>query len=153
MKLIKDVELKKLHYNVDERGRLIEIFRNDDPMFQQFGQVYITTAYPGVIKGWHYHKLQDDYFFVIKSMAKIVLFDSRNDSETKGIINEFFLGEHNLALLKIPKFVVHGFKCIGESECLIMNCPTIPYNPKQPDEYRIPLETEDINYNWERKNG
>ncbi|HPG32001.1 MAG TPA: dTDP-4-dehydrorhamnose 3,5-epimerase family protein, partial [bacterium] len=108
----------------------------------------MTTAYPGVVKGWHYHKIQDDYFFVIKSMAKIVLYDARKDSETNGLINEFFLDEHNLALLKIPKFVVHGFKCIGETECLIMNCPTQTYNPAQPDEYRIPLDTNEINYNW-----
>jgi len=153
MKLIKDVELKKLHFNTDERGRLIEILRNDDPIFQTFGQIYITSAYPGVVKAWHYHKLQDDYFFVIKGMSKIVLFDNREDSETKGLINEFFIGEYNPMLLKIPKLIFHGFKCISETECLILNCPTKAYNRAEPDEYRLPAHTSEIPYDWSRKDG
>ncbi|HON55911.1 MAG TPA: dTDP-4-dehydrorhamnose 3,5-epimerase family protein [bacterium] len=153
MKLIKDVKIKKLHFNVDERGRLIEILRNDDEIFQQFGQLYITTAYPGVVKGWHYHKKQDDYFYVIKGMAKIVLYDNREGSETKGLINEFFMGDYNQMVLKIPKNVLHGFKCISEKECLIMNCPTYSYNPAEPDEYRLPAHTTEIPYDWSRKDG
>jgi len=153
MELIKDVRIKNLKYNVDERGRLIEIFRHDDEMFEKFGQVYITTAYPGVVKGWHYHKLQDDFFFVVKGMAKIVLYDGREDSPTYKKVNEFFMGEHNTILLKIPKGVMHGFKGISETEAIIMNCPTMAYNPKEPDEFRLPAHTEKIPYNWERKDG
>jgi len=153
MKMIKDVIIKKLKYNVDERGRLIEIFRSDDEMFKKFGQVYITSAYPGVVKGWHYHKIQDDHFFVIKGMSKIVLYDNRDGSETKGIINEFFMGDYNPILLKIPKMVLHGFKCISDTECLIMNCPTEYYDPKAPDEYRLPAHTDEIPYDWSRKDG
>ncbi|MBU1147910.1 MAG: dTDP-4-dehydrorhamnose 3,5-epimerase, partial [Candidatus Omnitrophica bacterium] len=63
--MIRDVEVKKLKLIPDERGRLMEILRSDEEMFQKFGQVYMTTAYPGVIKAWHYHKKQDDYFTCI----------------------------------------------------------------------------------------
>ena len=60
--MIKGGEVKKLKIIPDERGRLMEILRSDEPIFQKFGQVYMTTAFPGVTKAWHYHKLQDDHF-------------------------------------------------------------------------------------------
>jgi dTDP-4-dehydrorhamnose 3,5-epimerase len=153
MNFIKDVKVKRLKYNCDERGRLIEIFRNDDEEFEKFGQFYMTTAYPKVVKGWHYHKLQDDYFFVAKGMAKIVLCDWREDSPTYKKVNEFFMGEFNPVLLKIPKGVLHGFKCISEEECLIFNCPTMAYNRENPDEFRLPAHTDEVPYDWERKDG
>lgn len=149
--LIEGVELKDLQVIPDERGRLMEILRCDDKIFSGFGQVYFTTAYPGVVKAWHYHKKQDDFFCVIKGMAKIVLFDNRKNSKTKGKINEFFLGEHNTKLLKIPRLVYHGFKCISEKECIILNIPTKPYNHKNPDEYRENYNSKKIPYSWERK--
>ena len=71
MKLIDGVKIKKLRVNSDERGRLTEILRNDDDIFKKFGQVYFTTAYPGVVKAWHYHKLQEDNFTCLHGMAKI----------------------------------------------------------------------------------
>jgi dTDP-4-dehydrorhamnose 3,5-epimerase len=64
-KMIDGVMIKKLKVISDERGRLMEILRADDEMFQAFGQVYMTTAYPGVVKGWHYHKRQSDNMAVV----------------------------------------------------------------------------------------
>ena len=86
-------------------------------------------------------------------MMKVVLHDSRTDSSTKGEINEFFIGEHNNLLIQIPKMVTHGFKCVSEGEAIIVNCTTECYNPKNPDEYRMDPNKNDIPYNWERKNG
>ena len=106
------IEIKKLKWNTDERGRLMELLRSDDKMYSEFGQVYITSAYPEVVKAWHYHNLQDDYMAVAKGMMKIVLFDDREDSPTKGEVNEFFVGDFNPILVRIPKHVYHGFKCI-----------------------------------------
>ena len=150
--LIEGVKIKKLNVIPDERGRLMEILRCDDEIFEKFGQVYITTAYPGVVKAWHAHKLQDDNITVVKGMAKVVLCDLREDSSTYGKINEFFVGEHNPILIHIPKLVYHGFKCISENECIVVNIPTQPYNHKNPDELRLPFDTEKIPYNWERRN-
>ncbi|MCK4614325.1 MAG: dTDP-4-dehydrorhamnose 3,5-epimerase family protein, partial [Thermoplasmata archaeon] len=65
MKLIEGVKLKKLRVIPDERGWLMEILRQDDEIFERFGQVYLTTAYPGVVKGWHYHRIQTDNFTCI----------------------------------------------------------------------------------------
>ncbi|MBI4835263.1 MAG: dTDP-4-dehydrorhamnose 3,5-epimerase family protein [Planctomycetes bacterium] len=151
--MIKDVKIKQLKPIPDERGRIMEILRSDDDLFIKFGQVYITTAYPGVVKAWHYHKKQADSFCVVHGMMKVVLYDSREGSATKGEVNEFFMGAYNPILVQIPPFVYHGFKCISEEEAIMLNCPTQPYNPKEPDEYRLPFDTPEIPYNWERKNG
>jgi len=149
--LIEGVKIKKLKPIPDERGRLMEILRNDDELFIKFGQVYITTAYPGVIKAWHYHKKQTDNFTVLKGMAKVVLFDNRNGSPTKGMVNEFLVGMHNPLLIQIPKMVYHGFKCVSEEEVVILNIPTDTYNYEAPDEYRIDPYDNDIPYDWEGK--
>jgi dTDP-4-dehydrorhamnose 3,5-epimerase len=151
--MIDGVTVKQLRLIPDERGRLMEIVRADDKNFTKFGQVYTTTAYPRVVKAWHYHKLQDDNMTVLKGMAKIVLYDDREDSPTRGEVNEFFVGDHNHILIHIPKLVWHGFKCISEDEAIIVNVVTECYNYEQPDEYRKPPHGSDIPYDWSRTDG
>jgi dTDP-4-dehydrorhamnose 3,5-epimerase len=151
--MIYGVIIKKLKVVPDERGRLMEIFRADDNFFEKFGQVYMTSAYPGVVKGWHYHKRQFDNMAVIKGMMKIVLYDSRKESATFGEINEIFAGIHNPVLVHIPPFVYHGFKCISEDEAIVVNTPTEVYNYQEPDEFRLPAHDSNIPYDWNRKDG
>lgn len=151
--MIDGVKVKKLKVMPDERGRLMEILRADDEAFEKFGQVYMTTAYPGVVKAWHYHKNQADNMAVVKGMMKIVLYDNRKNSLTKGEVNEFFVGEHNPILITIPREVYHGFKCISDEEAIVINIPTNTYNYESPDEYRVDPHKNNIPYNWERKDG
>ncbi len=153
MEKIEGVTVKELRVIPDERGRLMEILRDDDDIFEKFGQVYLTTAYPGVVKGWHYHKVQTDYFTCVSGMMKLVLYDSREDSKTQGKINEFFIGDYNPMLVRIPPGVLHGFKCVSEKEALVINIPTEHYNYDVPDEFRMDAHTEDIPYNWSRNDG
>jgi dTDP-4-dehydrorhamnose 3,5-epimerase len=153
MTLIDGVVTRRLRLIPDERGYLMEMLRSDWPEFEQFGQVYITAVYPGVVKGWHYHRKQNDHFICVSGMAKVVLYDSREDSPTKGVINEFFIGELNPTLVKIPRGVYHGFKGISEQVTLIVNVPTERYNYEDPDEYRLPAHTDEIPYDWDRKDG
>jgi dTDP-4-dehydrorhamnose 3,5-epimerase len=151
--VIEGVKLKDLKVIPDERGRLMEILRADDELFEKFGQVYMTTAYPGVVKAWHYHKKQVDNMTVVRGMMKIALYDTREDSPTRGEVNEFFLGEHNPKLLQIPKLVYHGFKCIGAEEAVVINVPTETYNYERPDEYRLDPHRNEIPYDWGLKEG
>jgi len=150
---IEGVAVKKLKVIPDERGKLMEIIRSDDDIFGKFGQVYITTAYPGVVKAWHFHNFQDDHFTVVRGMMKVVLYDGREDSPTHGKLNEFFIGEDNQMVVKIPKRVIHGFKCISETEAMVLNLVTEPYNYENPDEHRIDPHDNNINYDWSRKDG
>lgn len=151
--MIDGVVVKKLRVIPDERGRLMEMLRADDPFFESFGQIYLTTAYPGVVKAWHVHREQVDHFTAVKGMAKVVLYDAREGSPTKGEIAEFFMGEHNPILLRIPNGVYHGYKNIGTRECMIVNCPSRPYNHDHPDQVNLDPRKNDIPYNWDRKDG
>ena len=151
--LIHGASIKPLRVMPDERGRLMEILRNDDPVFQKFGQAYLTTAYPGVVKAWHYHRKQTDHFCVVRGMAKVVLYDGRKDSPTYRMINEFFIGELNPSLVVIPNLVMHGYKAIGTEEVYLLNMPTELYNYKSPYELRLPADTNKIPYDWTRTDG
>lgn len=151
--MIDGVNTKQLWVIPDERGYLMEILRNDDAFFEEFGQVYMTTVYPGVVKGWHYHKLQTDYMTCVYGMIKLVLYDARDDSPTKGEIQEFFIGQHKPMLVSIPRGVLHGFKGVGTEISLIINTVTEPYKYADPDEFRITWNSPDIPYNWALRNG
>ena len=151
--MIQGVQVRKLRVIPDERGYLMEMLRSDWEEFTKFGQVYITAVYPGVVKGWHYHKIQTDYFVCVQGMAKVVLYDGREGSPTHGEVNEFFMGTLNPILLRIPPGVMHGFKGISQEMTLIVNVPTELYNYQQPDEYRLPPHTDQIPYDWARKDG
>lgn len=145
---IEGVKVKKLKVIPDERGWLMEILRDDDDIFEKFGQVYMTTAYPGVVKGWHYHKLQTDNFTCVHGMMKVALYDDREDSPTKGELDEFFIGEKNPMLISVPPGVWHGFKAIGEETAYFVSVPTEHYDYEEPDEYRLPPDTDKIPYDW-----
>jgi dTDP-4-dehydrorhamnose 3,5-epimerase len=146
--MIEGVKVKTLRVIPDERGRLMEILRADDDSFLKFGQVYMTTAYPGVVKGWHYHSKQVDNFAVVRGMIKLVLYDRRKDSSTSGEIDEIFIGEQNPKLVQIPALVLHGVKSIGTEEAIVINCSTEVYNHQEPDEHRIDPASGEVPYDW-----
>ena len=151
--LIEGVEVRTANVFPDERGRLGEIMRADDPWFKKFGQIYFTTTYPGVVKAWHYHKLQTDHFYVAKGTVKIALCDDRKESKTYGIVNQVYLGEHNPGMVKIPPGVYHGWMCVGDTEAYIINMTSEMYNYTNPDEYRLDAHENHIPYDWTRKDG
>jgi dTDP-4-dehydrorhamnose 3,5-epimerase len=147
--MIQGVESKQLTKNADERGFLMELLRSDDTIFTKFGQCYVSMNYPGVVRAWHWHKKQDDFLVVVKGMIKVGLCDMREGSPTRGEANEFYLGDDNNILLKIPVGVAHGYKTISVEPSLLINFPTKAYNRDDPDEYRLPWDTDQIPFNWE----
>jgi len=147
------VKVQKLRIIPDERGWLMEMMRRDWEVFDKFGQAYVTTCYPGVVKAWHYHKLQVDHFACVYGIAKLALYDGREDSPTRGMINEFYIGTLNPILVKIPSLVYHGFTAVGNEIAMIVNFPTELYNYEEPDEYRLPCDDPSIPYKWEVKMG
>lgn len=151
--MIDGVKIKRLKVIPDQRGRLMEILRSDDDIFTKFGQVYMTTAYPGVVKAWHYHKTQSDNVAVVHGTAQIALYDAREGSPTHREVNVFYAGVHNPILLHIPPLVYHGFKNIGTEEILIINTVTEPYRYDQPDEYRVDPYDNDIPHDWRARDG
>ena len=149
---IEGVRTKALRVVPDERGWLMEMLRRDDDLFQQFGQVYVSATYPGVIKAWHFHEKQVDNFVCVAGMVKLVLVDTREGSPTHGAVNEFFIGTRNPLLVQVPSRVYHGWKCISPEPSLVINVPSEPYHHGSPDEYRLdPHGT--LSYDWSRKDG
>ena len=148
--MIEGVKVKKLRIIPDNRGRLMEILRCDDEAFSAFGQVYMTTAYPGIIKAWHYHKIQDDNFTCVSGKVKLVLYDSREDSPTRGEINEFYISLEDPKLVHIPSYVYHGIKCVSDTEAVVINTITKPYNHYDPDECRIDHDDKGVGYDWNK---
>jgi len=147
--LLEGVQTRKLRLIPDDRGFLMEILRRDWSEYKRFGQLYLTACYPGVVKAWHYHQVQWDHFVCVSGMAKVVLFDNRRESGTKGKINEFFIGDLNPLLIKIPPQVFHGFTAVGKDTALLLNIPTELYDYENPDEYRIKYDDPTIPYSWE----
>ncbi|MFA5142546.1 MAG: dTDP-4-dehydrorhamnose 3,5-epimerase family protein [Candidatus Omnitrophota bacterium] len=146
--MIDGVKVKRLKIIPDERGRLMEILRKDDDIFAKFGQVYMTTAYPGIVKAWHYHKKQDDNFTCIHGKMRLALYDARPSSPTYKEVNDFEISLENPMLVHIPKNVYHGFKCISDTEAFVINTVTRPYDYKNPDEYRLDAYENEILYDW-----
>lgn len=146
--MISGVYLKPLKAIVDERGRIMEMLRQDDPMFAGFGQSYLCVVNPGAVKAWHRHKVQRDGFVCVKGAVKVVLFCDETQ-ET----NEFFLSEHNPTLLSIPPDIWHGMKGISVEPALIVNTCSKAYNHADPDEQRRPAVSSMIPYGWDRRDG
>jgi dTDP-4-dehydrorhamnose 3,5-epimerase len=149
--MIEGVKIKALRVVPDDRGRLMELLRADDEFFEKFGQVYVTTTYPGVVKAWHKHEKQADNMACISGMIKLVLYDPRRSSPTRGRIDELFMGVHHPILVHIPPGVHHGWKCVSETEAIVVNAPTEMYDHGNPDEQRLDPHSGEIPYDWTRK--
>jgi len=144
--MIKDVLVKPLSQITDERGKIMHMLRADEPHFEQFGEIYFSVVYPGVVKGWHLHKEMTLNYAVISGMVKLVLYDPREDSPTKGEIQELFIGEDNYVLVKIPPGIWNGFKGAGTQPAIVANCATIPHRPDEIE--RLDPFNNDIPYDW-----
>jgi len=126
----------------------MELVRSDWEIFEKFGQVYLTTVHPGVVKAWHYHKKQTDNLVCVKGLLRLALYDSRETSRTYKQIVEILTGDQKPILAKIPPLVYHGFKGIGNETAYVINVPTELYDYEKPDEFRLAPDTKQIQYDW-----
>jgi dTDP-4-dehydrorhamnose 3,5-epimerase len=144
---INGVMIKEMDRHKDERGFFEELVRANDPFFAEgFGQLSHSYMYSGVIKAWHIHKTQIDWWYVARGDLKVALYDNRENSQTFKILNELFLGEHGQnIMLKIPAGVAHGCKVVSENAELFYITSKI-YNPEE--EGRLPHDDPKIGYDW-----
>lgn len=148
--MIDGVKITTLKRIPDERGMIMHIMKNSDDSFEKFGEVYCSTIYPGVVKGWHYHKKMTLNYVVIKGNIKFVLYDNRDDSPTKGKLVEIIIGERNYVRVTVPPKVWNGFKCIGLEEAFVINFTDIPHAPDEIVRME-PHNNQIIDYNWKRR--
>lgn len=130
----------------DERGTVMHMLKRTDPHFIEFGEIYFSTIYPGVVKGWHKHADMTLNYACIHGRIKLVLFDDRDGSPTKGQVMEIFLGPDNYSLVQIPPGIWNGFKGMGSEMAIVANCCTHPHDPSR--SLRLDPFDNDIPYDW-----
>lgn len=133
----------------DERGAIFHMLRSDHDHFERFGEIYFSMIYPGAIKAWHLHHRMTLNYAVPTGMIKLVCYDDRQESRTRGTVLELFVGDLNYVLVTIPPFVWNGFKGIGESPAIVANCTTEPHDPTEI--VRKDPMLPDIPYDWSRR--
>jgi dTDP-4-dehydrorhamnose 3,5-epimerase len=149
--MIEGVRITPLRQIPDERGTVMHMLRADDPHFDRFGEIYFSTVYQGVIKGWHLHERMTINYAVPVGAIKLVLFDDRKDSKTRGEVQEVFVGEGNYSLVTVPPFVWNGFKGIASPYSVVANCATIPHDPAEI--VRLDPFSSKIPYDWTLRHG
>ncbi len=151
MSEIHDLQVTPLRRIPDERGAVLHMLREDSAAFERFGEVYFSLIYPGVVKGWHLHKRMTLNYAVPVGMVKLVCFDDRPGSPTRGAVQELHLGELQYSLVTIPPLVWNGFKGEGAGAALVANCATITHDPGEIE--RLDPFDNDIPYDWALKHG
>ena len=149
--MIDGVNVRPLRQISDERGKIMHMLRSDAPWFEKFGEIYFSVEYPGVVKGWHLHTRMTLNYAVVTGMVKLVLYDDREGSLTRGEVAELFSGEDNYALITIPPGVWNGFKGSGVQPAIVANCSTEPHDPEEIK--RLDPFSERIPYDWSLKHG
>jgi dTDP-4-dehydrorhamnose 3,5-epimerase len=147
--MIDGVILTPLKQIFDERGKVMHMLSTQSPVFSTFGEIYFSCTYPGVVKAWHLHTKMTLNYAVISGEIKFVLFDDRDNSPTKGEIQEIFISPENYMLVTVPPLVWNGFKSVGPASAIVANCSDIPHDDQEmqrrsPDDTHIP-------YSWALK--
>ena len=135
----------------DERGAVFHMLREDDPAFERFGEIYFSTVYPGAIKAWHLHYEMTLNYAVPVGMIKLVCYDDREGSRTRGNLVELHVGDLNYVRVTIPPLVWNGFKGEGATPALVANCCTVPHRPDEIE--RMDPFTDTIPYDWALRHG
>ena len=144
--MIEGVRLTPLRQILDERGAIMHMLRADAPHFERFGEIYFSMVNPGVVKAWHIHDRMTLNYAVPMGSIKMVLYDDRQSSPTKGELMELFIGERNYQLVTVPHGVWNGFKGIGTTPSLVANCASLPHDPAEI--HRMDPANNHIPYDW-----
>lgn len=149
--MIEGVELFPLKRIQDERGMVMHMLKSTDPHFEKFGEIYYSVIYPGVIKAWHLHSQMTINYAVVVGDIKLVVYDQRPRSATRGQLHEIYVGQANYQLVRVPPGVVNGFVAIGAEKAIVANCADMAHDPAEIT--RIDPFTPTIPYNWQIKHG
>jgi dTDP-4-dehydrorhamnose 3,5-epimerase len=149
--VIEGVKIVPLRQIVDERGKVMHMLKATDPHFLEFGEIYFSCSWPGVVKAWHVHTSMTLNNAVISGRAKLVMYDLRPESATYQQLQEVFLGEDNYCLAQIPPGIANGYKAYGDKMVIMANCATEPHRPEEMQ--RLPPFTTDIPYDWSVRHG
>ena len=148
--MIEGVQVIPLKRIPDERGTIFHMLKKTDSHFIEFGEIYFSTIYKEVIKGWHKHRDMTLNYACIFGRIKLVLYDDRDRSATRGKIMEVFIGQDNYHLVIIPPGIWNGFKGMSEPYSIIANCCTHTHDMSR-SERMSPFDKK-ISYDWSVRN-
>jgi dTDP-4-dehydrorhamnose 3,5-epimerase len=149
--MIEGVQVVPLRRIPDERGTIYHMLRCDDPHFRQFGEIYFSHIYKDVVKGWHHHQEMTLNYACIFGRIKLVMYDDRDQSPTRGELMELFLGPDNYSLVIIPPEVWNGHKGMSDPYAIVANCCTHPHDPSCST--RLDPFGDTIPYDWGVRHG
>ena len=145
--VIDGVVLQDLRIIPADGGPVLHMRRADSPLFRSFGELYFSEVEPGSVKAWKRHAVQTQHFAVPAGRLRIVLYDDRPDSPTRGAVMETVLGRPDqYRLLRIPPRIWYGFTALGSQPALICNCADVPHDPSEGE--RRPRDAAEIPYHW-----
>ena len=146
--MIEGVKITNLKKIDDDRGSVLTMIRSDSKVFKSFGEIYFSTIFNKSIKAWHLHREATLNYVCVKGIVRLVLFDDRNSSSTKGKFQELILSPKNYFLVTIPPKIWNGFKNLDNEESIIANCLNIPHNEKEM--VRESHDSKNFNYDWSK---
>ena len=146
--MIEGIKITPLKQIEDERGKVMHMLRNDSKSFAKFGEIYFSTIHPNKVKGWHLHSKMTLNYAVVLGEIKLVLYDARSNSKTKGQVQEFFLSQKNYKLVSVPPLIWNGFMGIGNTTAIVANCADLPYDDTEIK--RKSAFDKDIPYDWKK---
>ena len=145
--MIEGIVLKELETFNDDRGFFRELIRSTDDSFREgFGQWSHSLMFDGVIKAWHFHRIQTDWWYIVSGVLRVGLCDLREESRTYKQTMDFLMGDLQPArILKIPPGIAHGCKTV-QGPVHLFYLTSHVYNPD--DEIRIPYNDPEIDFDW-----
>ena len=147
-KNINGIKIIKKKVISDHRGKIMHMMRSDDKHFKRFGEIYFSQVFPNKIKAWHLHKKMTLSYVAVFGKIKLVLYDDRRNSETKGKVQEIFLSENDHKLIIIPPHIWNGFCSVGKNRAILANCSDIPHDKKEI--IRLPYNDLKFPYKWKK---
>ncbi|NMB33680.1 MAG: dTDP-4-dehydrorhamnose 3,5-epimerase [Clostridium sp.] len=148
--MIEGVIIKPLRKIPDDRGTILKMQECSDPEFAGFGEIYFSTIYPGVVKGWHLHENAILNYAVIKGMIRLVLYDARDGSKTYGKLQEIYMGDDNYCLVQIPENIWNAFQCVGSELAIVADLNTVEHS-KDIMHRMDPHKNDIIDFDWKRR--
>jgi len=144
--MIEGVIVQDLKQIADSRGRVMHMVRTGSPLFHKFGEIYFSEILPDVVKAWKRHTMMTQLFAVPIGTIRLVIYDDRQNYESKGNLKVLEIGRENYKLVKVPPKLWYGFKCISDFPALIVNCPDLPHDPDESE--GRPQNDNTIPYQW-----
>lgn len=144
---IAGVRLTPLREIADTRGAVLHMLRNDAPDFTRFGECYFSEVAAGAVKAWKRHREQSQNLAVPVGRIRLVIFDDRDGSPTRGTVRQIILGRPDAyCRVSIPPDVWYGFASIGGQSAMLVNCADLPHSPSESE--TRPADDPSIPYAW-----